>query len=59
MYPVFVLDAPDEVQEIKTMPGISRFGYKKIVGHLEPLVKKVSFCCANRIANGVFLSLML
>lgn len=22
------------------MPGISRFGYKKIVEHLEPLVKK-------------------
>ncbi|EAR84688.1 delta-aminolevulinic acid dehydratase (macronuclear) [Tetrahymena thermophila SB210] len=40
VYPVFVLDEPDAEQEIKTMPGIKRFGYKKIVDHLKPLVKK-------------------
>ncbi len=39
VYPIFVLDTPDDITTIDTMPGIKRFGYKKINEHLEPLVK--------------------
>ena len=39
VYPIFVLDSPEEVTTIETMPGIKRYGYKKINEHLEPLVK--------------------
>ncbi|EGR29745.1 hypothetical protein IMG5_149280 [Ichthyophthirius multifiliis] len=40
VYPIFVLDEPDIEQEIKTMPGIKRYGYKNIITHLEPLIAK-------------------
>lgn len=30
----------DSVEEIASMPGISRFGINQLIKHLEPLVKK-------------------
>lgn len=30
----------DEVEEIPSMPGISRFGVNRVLEHLGPLVKK-------------------
>lgn len=30
----------DEVEEIPSMPGISRFGVNRVLEHLDPLVKK-------------------
>lgn len=29
----------DAIEEIKSMPGISRFGANQVIKHLEPLVK--------------------
>lgn len=40
MYPIFVVDEPDAVQDILTMPEVSRYGVEKIVDFLQPLVKK-------------------
>ena len=38
MYPLFIIDDPDEEQPITAMPGISRFGVNKAIAHLEKLV---------------------
>ncbi|XP_023229911.1 delta-aminolevulinic acid dehydratase-like [Centruroides sculpturatus] len=40
LYPIFVIDTPDEIQEISSMPGIKRYGIDKLEDHLTPLVKK-------------------
>ncbi|XP_030385438.1 delta-aminolevulinic acid dehydratase [Scaptodrosophila lebanonensis] len=40
MYPVFIISEDDDVQPIKSMPGISRLGINKLREHLEPLVGK-------------------
>ncbi|XP_023245404.1 heat shock 70 kDa protein cognate 3 isoform X1 [Copidosoma floridanum] len=40
MYPIFVLDEPDAVTEIKSMPGINRYGVNKLKGLLEPMIAK-------------------
>lgn len=41
VYPIFVLDIAEAVQPIVTMPGVARYGYESIIGHLAPLVQKV------------------
>ena len=38
MYPLFIIDNPDEEQPIHAMPGISRLGVNKALAHLEKLV---------------------
>ena len=38
MYPLFIIDDPDEEQEIKAMPGVSRLGVNKVMALLEKLV---------------------
>lgn len=38
MYPLFVIDNPDEVQPINAMPGVSRMGVNKMMEHVEELV---------------------
>jgi porphobilinogen synthase len=38
MYPLFIIDNPDEVQPIGAMPGISRMGVNKALEHLDELV---------------------
>ena len=38
MYPLFIIDDPNEEQPINAMPGISRFGVNKALEHLEKLV---------------------
>ena len=38
MYPLFIIDDPNEEQPIGAMPGISRFGVNKAIAHLEKLV---------------------
>jgi porphobilinogen synthase len=40
MYPVFIVEDDDIIQPIDSMPGVSRYGIKKLKDHLEPLVKK-------------------
>lgn len=30
----------DAIEEIPSMPGVSRFGVNQVIAHLEPLVKK-------------------
>ncbi|XP_013789188.1 delta-aminolevulinic acid dehydratase-like, partial [Limulus polyphemus] len=40
MYPVFLVDEPDAVQDISSMPEVSRYGVEKIVNFIDPLVKK-------------------
>lgn len=40
LYPIFVIDIPDAVQEITSMPGIKRFGVEMLQDHLTPLIKK-------------------
>ena len=38
IFPVFISEDAEEQTSFETIPGISRFGYKKIVAYLEPLV---------------------
>ena len=38
MYPLFIIDNPDEEQPIQAMPGISRFGVNKAMAHLDKLI---------------------
>ena len=38
MYPLFVIDNPNEVQPINAMPGVSRMGVNKMMEHVEELV---------------------
>lgn len=40
MYPVFIVDDPDAVQPVVSMPGVSRYGVNRLKEALEPLVKK-------------------
>jgi len=40
MYPLFIVDEPDDIQPIASMPGQSRYGVNRLVEALEPLVKK-------------------
>ena len=38
MYPLFIIDNPDEIQPINAMPGVSRMGVNKMMEHMEELV---------------------
>ncbi|KAK7094921.1 delta-aminolevulinic acid dehydratase-like [Littorina saxatilis] len=38
MFPLFIVDEEDAVQEIKSMPGICRYGVNKLQAALSPLV---------------------
>ena len=38
MYPLFIIDNPNEVQPINAMPGVSRMGVNKMLEHVEELV---------------------
>ncbi|KAH8369683.1 hypothetical protein KR093_000595 [Drosophila rubida] len=40
MYPVFIVSNDDDEQQIKSMPGIFRFGLNRLREHLTPLMKK-------------------
>ncbi|KAJ8681434.1 hypothetical protein QAD02_017221 [Eretmocerus hayati] len=40
MYPIFILDEPNAVTEIQSMPGINRYGINKLKNLIEPLVQK-------------------
>ncbi|XP_066154905.1 delta-aminolevulinic acid dehydratase [Euwallacea fornicatus] len=40
MYPVFIIEAENDMQYIPSMPGVARYGIKKLREHLEPLVQK-------------------
>lgn len=40
IYPIFVSEDANEESSFETIPGISRFGYKKVVEYLKPLVSK-------------------
>ncbi|XP_045103189.1 delta-aminolevulinic acid dehydratase-like [Portunus trituberculatus] len=39
MYPIFVVDEPDAVQPISSLPGVNRYGVNKLVDALTPLVQ--------------------
>lgn len=40
IFPLFVLDRPDEVEPIALLPNISRFGLNRLVEYVAPLVAK-------------------
>jgi len=40
MYPVFIEDDPDAKSEVKSLPGVFRYGRNQIVNILKPLVEK-------------------
>lgn len=40
MYPIFIIDDPDKVEPIPSMPGQYRWGLNKLKSFLEPLVAK-------------------
>ncbi|XP_058129946.1 delta-aminolevulinic acid dehydratase isoform X1 [Anopheles ziemanni] len=40
MYPVFLVEDDEAVQNIPSMPGVARYGLNKLLAHLEPLVGK-------------------
>lgn len=40
MYPIFILDEPDTKEEIKSMPGVHRYGVNQLRKMLQPLVAK-------------------
>ncbi|XP_034230432.1 delta-aminolevulinic acid dehydratase [Thrips palmi] len=40
MYPVFIVDDPNAVQPVASMPGVSRYGVNRLKEALEPIVKK-------------------
>lgn len=40
MYPIFIVDEPDAVQDIPSMPGVRRYGVNKVIPALEKLVEK-------------------
>ncbi|XP_031621515.1 delta-aminolevulinic acid dehydratase [Contarinia nasturtii] len=40
MYPLFLIEKDDVIEEIPSMPGVSRFGVNQLIKHLEPLIKK-------------------
>lgn len=39
MYPVFIVEDDNQQQVIPSMPGVYRFGLKKLIDHLTPLVE--------------------
>ena len=39
MYPLFIIDNPDEEQPINAMPGVSRMGVNKMLKHIEELIE--------------------
>ena len=39
MLPIFLIDNPDEEQEIASMPGVKRMGINAAVKFLDPLVR--------------------
>lgn len=40
MYPIFIIENENDVQPIKTMPGVARYGINRLKEHLEVLVAK-------------------
>ncbi|XP_035207490.1 delta-aminolevulinic acid dehydratase-like [Stegodyphus dumicola] len=40
MYPLFLINKPDDKQEISSMPGVFKFGEKQLINFLKPLVQK-------------------
>lgn len=40
MYPIFIVDEPDALQEVASLPGVSRYGINKLVDAVKPLVEK-------------------
>lgn len=40
MYPLFLIEKDDAIEEIPSMPGVSRFGVNQVLEHLRPLVQK-------------------
>ncbi|XP_028919132.1 delta-aminolevulinic acid dehydratase [Ornithorhynchus anatinus] len=44
IYPVFVTDSPDAVQPIASLPGVARYGVKKLEEMLRPLVAQGLRC---------------
>lgn len=40
MYPIFLVENDDDMQPIKSMPGVARYGINKLKPHLEELVQK-------------------
>ena len=39
MLPIFLIDNPDEEQEIASMPGVKRMGVNAAIKFLDPLVR--------------------
>ena len=39
MLPIFLIDNPDEEQEIASMPGVKRMGINAAIKFLDPLIK--------------------
>lgn len=39
MYPIFIVDEPDAVQPIASLPGVNRYGVNKLADALRPLVQ--------------------
>uniref|UniRef100_T1J7L6 Delta-aminolevulinic acid dehydratase n=1 Tax=Strigamia maritima TaxID=126957 RepID=T1J7L6_STRMM len=44
IYPLFITDDDDAMEEIQSMPGIYRFGLNKLENHLKPLAAKGLYC---------------
>uniref|UniRef100_A0A182NC96 Delta-aminolevulinic acid dehydratase n=1 Tax=Anopheles dirus TaxID=7168 RepID=A0A182NC96_9DIPT len=40
MYPLFLVEDDDVIQDIPSMPGVARYGLNTLLAHLEPLVAK-------------------
>ncbi|XP_058054554.1 delta-aminolevulinic acid dehydratase [Anopheles bellator] len=40
MYPVFLVEDDEAVQDIPSMPGVARYGANQLLAHLQPLVAK-------------------
>jgi len=40
MYPIFLIEDENDVQPIKSMPGVARYGINRLKAHLETLVAK-------------------
>ncbi|XP_039450779.1 delta-aminolevulinic acid dehydratase-like [Culex pipiens pallens] len=40
MYPIFLVEDDDAIQEIPSMPGVARYGINPLKKHLTPLVEK-------------------
>ncbi|KAF2894220.1 hypothetical protein ILUMI_11945 [Ignelater luminosus] len=40
MYPIFIIEEENDIQPIKSMPGVSRYGINSLKQHLQVLVEK-------------------